>query len=54
MSQITAKEQVRELVFNRMVERGLDDSENGRTISHEEMKKRISSWASKLDAPSGR
>jgi predicted transcriptional regulator len=36
---------LRELAFNRMVERGLADVEAGRTISHEEMKKRISSWA---------
>ncbi|HEY9421788.1 MAG TPA: hypothetical protein VIW92_10265 [Thermoanaerobaculia bacterium] len=36
---------LRELAFARMVERGLEDVENGRTISHEEMKKRISSWA---------
>ena len=36
---------LRELAFARMIERGLDDVDNGRTISHEEMKKRISSWA---------
>jgi predicted transcriptional regulator len=36
---------LRELAFARMIERGLDDADNGRTISHEEMKKRISSWA---------
>jgi predicted transcriptional regulator len=36
---------LRELAFARMVDRGLEDVENGRTISHEEMKKRISSWA---------
>lgn len=36
---------LRELAFARMVERGLADAENGRTVSHEEMKTRISSWA---------
>ncbi|MFL6196340.1 MAG: hypothetical protein ACJ75H_19320 [Thermoanaerobaculia bacterium] len=36
---------LRELAFGRMVERGLADVEAGRTISHEEMKKRISPWA---------
>jgi predicted transcriptional regulator len=36
---------LRELAFARMVDRGLADAENGRTISHEEMKTRISSWA---------
>ncbi|MFL6234545.1 MAG: hypothetical protein ACJ76N_15545 [Thermoanaerobaculia bacterium] len=38
-----------ELAFARMVERGLADAENGRTISHEEMKERISSWPIKAD-----
>ena len=36
---------LRELAFARMVDRGLADAESGRTISHEEMKARISSWA---------
>jgi predicted transcriptional regulator len=36
---------LRELAFARMIERGLKDAENGRTIGHEEMKTRISSWA---------
>lgn len=35
---------VRELVFNRMVERGLADAEAGRTISDEEMEQSIESW----------
>lgn len=39
------EEILRELAFARMVDRGLGDAEAGRTISHEEMKKRISSWA---------
>ena len=35
---------LRELALARMVERGLADSEAGRTISHEEMKHRIRQW----------
>lgn len=36
---------LRELAFERMIERGLADAEAGRTISSEEMKRRIESWA---------
>ena len=32
---------LRELAFSRMVERGLIDSENGRTISNDEMGRRM-------------
>ena len=35
---------LRELAFARMVERGLADSEAGRTIRHVEMGRRIRSW----------
>jgi len=35
---------LRELAFARMVERDLADSDEGRTISSEEMESRISSW----------
>jgi predicted transcriptional regulator len=35
---------LRELAFARMVERGLQDLRNGRTISNEEMNRRIQSW----------
>ena len=35
---------LRELAFARMIERGLEDSHNGRTISNEEMDRRIQSW----------
>ena len=35
---------LRELAFARMVERGLADSDARRTISHEEMGRRIKSW----------
>lgn len=37
-------ERLRELAFAQMVKRGLADSEAGRTISNEDMKKRIHSW----------
>ena len=35
---------LRELAFARMVERGLADSQNNRTISNDEMARRIKSW----------
>ncbi len=35
---------LRELAFSRMIERGLEDSLAGRTISDEEMRKRITEW----------
>ena len=38
------EELMRELAFERMVERGLADAEAGRTISHEEMGRRIAAW----------
>ena len=40
----TYDEIVQELVFNRMVERGLTDADAGRVISDEEMKRTIDSW----------
>lgn len=40
------EEILRELAFARMVERGLQDSDAGKTISNEEMQKRIRSWQS--------
>ncbi len=39
------EELLRELAFERMVERGFEDSDQGRTISHEEIGRKISSWA---------
>jgi predicted transcriptional regulator len=36
---------LRELAFARMVERGVADAKAGNSISHEEMGRRISSWA---------
>jgi hypothetical protein len=35
---------LRELAFARMVERGLEDSRKGCTLSNEEMARRIQSW----------
>ncbi len=35
---------LRELAFARMVEKGLVDSDAGRTISHEETGRRIKTW----------
>ena len=35
---------LRELAFAAMVERGIADSDAGRTISNEEMGRRIASW----------
>ena len=40
----SAVEIVRELAFHVMVQRGLADSAVGRTISNEEMGRRIRSW----------
>ena len=39
------RELLNELAFEEMVERGFDDADHGRTISNEEMERRISSWA---------
>lgn len=36
---------LRELALHRMIERGLADADAGRTLSHEEMGRRIDSWA---------
>ena len=38
------EELVRELAFSVMVRRGLKDSDEGRTISNDEMRHRIRSW----------
>ncbi|OGW38576.1 MAG: hypothetical protein A2Y97_13145 [Nitrospirae bacterium RBG_13_39_12] len=38
------EEIMRELAFERMIERGLEDSRKGKIISNEEMEHRISSW----------
>ena len=38
------EEIIRELAFERMIEKGLNDARNGRVISDEEMKHRIGTW----------
>jgi predicted transcriptional regulator len=38
------EEILRELAFARMIEQGLEDSRAGRTISNEEMERRICTW----------
>lgn len=40
------EEILRELAFARMIERGLANSDTGRTISNQEMQERIRSWQS--------
>lgn len=40
------EEIMRELAFERMVERGLDDARKGRVISDAEMSHRIQTWQS--------
>ena len=40
----TYDEIVRELAFHLMIERGLKDSDENRTISNEEMEARINTW----------
>ena len=40
----TYDEILKELVFVRMVRRGIDDFDQGRTISNEEMQRRIKQW----------
>ena len=40
----TYEEIMRELAFERMIERGLADSRNGRLISNEDMEHRIRTW----------
>ena len=35
---------LKELAFARMIEKGLDDSENDRVISNEKMKEKIIQW----------
>ena len=40
----TYEEIMRELAFERMVARGLEDSRTGRVVSDEEMERRIRTW----------
>ncbi len=41
----TYDEILRELAFNQMIKRGINDSEKEKTISNEEMGKRIKTWS---------
>lgn len=38
---------LKELAFARMVERGVADADAGRTVTHEEVKRKIESWRSR-------
>jgi predicted transcriptional regulator len=40
----TYEEIMRELAFERMVERGLADSREGRLVSNDDMERRIRTW----------
>jgi len=40
----TYEEILRELAFGQMIEQGLSDSRKGKTISNQEMKRRIGAW----------
>ena len=40
----TYDEILRELAFARMVQRGLDDSDAGRTVSDDAVKRKIATW----------
>lgn len=40
----TYEEIMRELAFERMVERGLQDSRNGRVISNDDMERQVRAW----------
>lgn len=40
----TYDEIIRELAFELMVQRGLKDSDEGRTITNDEMRRRIKTW----------
>lgn len=40
----TYEEIMRELAFEKMIDRGLSDSRGGRVVSHEEMARRIRTW----------
>jgi len=40
----TYEEIMRELAFEKMIDRGLSDSRGGRVVSNEEMERRIRTW----------
>ena len=35
---------IKELIFDHMIERGLEDSKNGKTISTDQLRERIKTW----------
>ncbi|MCC9657979.1 hypothetical protein [Rhodopirellula halodulae] len=35
---------LRELAYARMIQRGLDDSANGRTVTNDDIKRKVESW----------
>ena len=45
----TYEEMLRELAFRRMIDRGLKDSNEGKTINNEEMERRIKAWQKKYE-----
>ncbi|MBI3581044.1 MAG: hypothetical protein HY098_03050 [Nitrospinae bacterium] len=40
----TYEEILRELAFERMIQNGLKDSRSGKTMSNDEMRRRIATW----------
>ena len=40
----TYEELLRQLAYDRMVQRGLEDSKAGRTVADDEIKRKIESW----------
>jgi len=40
----TYDEIIKELAFDRMIKKGLEDSKDGKTISNKEMENRIKQW----------
>ena len=39
------EEIIRELAFERMIERGMEDSRGGRLVANDDMERRIRSWS---------
>ena len=39
------EEIIKEIIFDHMIERGIEDSKNGKTITTDELKDRMKSWA---------
>ncbi len=40
----TYEEILRELAYSRMIQRGLDDADAGRTVTDDEIKRKIETW----------